>query len=127
MREIDRMTARNLALVAGAALACAAMASKRQPEPTPTPTGPKFHEALSFEELGVTIGVRHVAGVGYRVVIRTPEGERHLSVAAARRLAGDYAEDTGVASDLLAKVAAGLRATADQLEIILTRPAEGNA
>jgi uncharacterized membrane-anchored protein len=96
--------------------------------PTPIPaTSPRFFEALSYPEIGVTIGVRFVEGAGYRVIARSADGERHMSPAAARRLASELQSDDPAVQEILAKAAAGLCATADQLETLLTKPAEGSA
>lgn len=97
------------------AAALPALAAAQAPASAPN----RFFEALSFEGLGVTIGVRFVIGVGYRVVMKTPQEERHMSASRTRRLARDI-EDT----PSLAEVAAGLKATADQLDPISV-PSEG--
>jgi hypothetical protein len=124
---MDGVNSMNKMLIASAGVATAALAlAAANSRPAPVEP-PRFLEALSFPELGVTIGVRFIQGVGYRVVMRSAQEERHLSVAAARRLAGDLRSDDAGVQALLDKMGAGLRATADQLEMLLTKPTVGTA
>lgn len=73
-------------------------------------------EDISLPDYEMSVGLVTVDGVGLRVSTAGAEGVRHMSAAAARRLAKTL--EDGEHGAALRPVAAALRAKADELDAI---------